>query len=416
MRAVVGSHQKSFLRSVGRTAAFNSGAALISATTGILLARWLGTSGRGDYAAVTSYFTLTLVFFELGLGSSVMFHVSKDKRRHADYVWTAITLLMPLAIAAGLVSMVAGVTIFDGSSARRSAFLLLPAAIILSFASAPALFVLQSLALRKWNVVRLSQPIAFFMLVVGAHFMVGLTVPLVINFLSVSLAVQTGLAWLFYVRVGGGRGRFKRELVRPLLHFGVLNMSSTAPNAVNGRLDQMVLALMVSSASLGQYAVAVSLSTLAAPVVVAFGYVAFPSLARGERMRETIASAARGALIVSVATVLVIVLASPFVVPRLFGSGYGSVTRLLFVLAPGAVVVVVNQVLGDLLRGLGRPGAVALCEGLGVASTVLGLVLLVPRLGVMGAAVTSSVTYVVIYALLFATVARHASALRVPTR
>src|SRR5665648_595896 len=97
---------QSFITSVGHTAAFNLAGTGISAATGILLARWLGPTGRGDYAAVTAYFGIALVFFELGLGASVVFHVSRYRRAHADYVWTAAGLLIPLALAASLVSVI----------------------------------------------------------------------------------------------------------------------------------------------------------------------------------------------------------------------------------------------------------------------------------------------------------------------
>lgn len=399
--------EPSFLRSVGRTAGFNLAGTGVSAITGVLLARWLGPSGRGDYAAVTSYFGLALVFFELGLGSSVVYHVSKYRKAHADFVWTAAGLLVPLALAAGLVSVVLGVTVFGDSPSRRAAFMVLPFSLVFGFASAPASFALQSLSLGNWNLVRLSQPLIFIVLVVGAHHQTTLTVWLVMILMTVSMAFQSALAWWLYLRVSTTRGHFRSDQVRPMLSYGVLNMSSTAPNSVNSRFDQIVLAVMVSSAALGQYAVAVSLSVLAAPLVMAFGNVAFPSLARGERVPETIRTATRGSILVSGVSVAVILVAGPFLVPVLFGPGYQPVTRLLMVLAPGAAVVVVNQVLGDVLRGLGRPGLVAMCEWLGVVSTIGGLVLLVPHLGVMGAAITSTVTYVLVYILLRRAVSRH---------
>jgi O-antigen/teichoic acid export membrane protein len=273
---------------------------------------------------------------------------------------------------------------------------------------------LQSLDLGSWNLVRLSQPLLFILLVVGAHQLVTLNVSLVIILMTVALAFQTALAWWLYLRACSPRGHFRREQVRPMLRFGVLNMSSTAPNSVNSRFDQIVLAVMVSSAALGQYAVAVSLSVLAAPLVMAFGHVAFPSLARGERISETIKTATRGSILVSVVSVALILVAGPFIVPALFGQGYQFVPRLLLVLAPGATVLAVNQVLGDVLRGLGRPGVVAACEWLGVVSTVGGLVLLVPHLGVMGAALTSTVTYLFVYILLRRAVSQHAGAFRSP--
>jgi len=412
MKSIHADSQRSFLRSVGNTAGFSLAGTAVSAITGVMLARWLGPSGRGDYAAVASYFGLALVFFDVGLGSSIVFHVSKYRRAHADYVWTAMGLYVPLALAGALVSVVLAVTVFGESPSRRAAFLVIPFAIAFSFANFSALFALQSLDLRRWNLARLSQPVIFSLLVIGVHQRVTLTVLLVITLMTVSLAIQSLLTWWLYVRFSAPRGRFDTRLVRPMLRFGILNMSSTAPNSVNTSFDQMVLAVMVSSVALGQYAVAVTLSVLAAPLVMSFGHVAFPSIARGERITDTIRTATRGSLLVSIVCVVLILFASPFIVPRLFGPGYDSVPRLLLILAPGAIVMVVNQVLGEVLRGLGRPGAVALCQWLGVISTIGGLVLLVPTLGVTGAALTSTVTYLIVYVLLSRSVSRHAATFR----
>jgi len=392
--------QRSFLHSVGRTAGFNLAATALGAVNGVFLARWLGPSGRGDYAAVTAYFGLSLVVFELGLGSSVVYHVSKYRSARADYVKTASMLLVPLALVASLIAVVLGVVVFGDSPSRRAAFIVLPLSVAICFAGAPASFALQSLDITRCNHVSLSQPTAILLIVIGAHLITTLDVPLVVNLMAGTFAIQALLAWWLYTRLSSRRGRWERKNVRPLLRFGALNMSSTAPNALNSRLDQLVLALLVSSAALGQYAVAVSLSVLAGPLVMAFGHVAFPGLARGEQVVDTIKTAIKGSIAVSVVSLALILAAGPFVVPVLFGPGYTSVTVLLLVLAPGAAVVVVNQVLGDLLRGLGRPGAVAVCEWVGIVSTVVGLVLLVPHLGVMGAAVTSTITYVVVFVLL----------------
>jgi O-antigen/teichoic acid export membrane protein len=400
--------QSSFLHSVRKTATLNLATTTVSAITGVVLARWLGPTGRGDYAAVTAYFGLALVFFEVGLGSSVVFYVSKAPRAAADYVYTAAGMLVPLAFVAALASVLLGLTVFGDSPGRRAAFLVIPFSIVLGFAGAPASFALQSLDMAKWNMTRLSQPAIFGLLVVATHSMRTLDISLVIGLMTVSLAVQAVLSWCLYLRVSSRRGEFQRKAIGPMLYFGALNMSSSAPYSLNSRVDQLVLAVMVSSAALGQYAVAVSLSVLAGPLVMAFGNVAFPRLARGERVAETIRLATRGSLLISVSSVAVILVLGPFAVPVLFGPGYHPVIRLLLILAPGAAAVVVNQVLGDILRGLGQPGTVAVCEWLGVLATVGGLALLVPGLGVTGAALTSTVTYIFVFILLRASVSRHA--------
>ena len=390
----------SYKRTVGRTAAFNVGMSAASIVTGILIARWLGPEARGDYAAVSVYFLFSLVIFELGLGASVVYHVAKAGSSYADYVRTAMWLLLPLAFLAGATAILVGIPVFGDTDGRRAAFLVLPVSILISFGAVGPSFALQSVDIAKWNLVRMSQPLVFFLLTVGVGLCVPLTTFLVINLMNVSLLVQALISWWLYTRLTPARGHIDKRYIGPLLRFGILNMFSTTPNALNSRVDQLVLAVTVTSAALGQYAVAVSLSMLASPLVSAFGNVAFPRIARGDSVLETIRTAVRGSLVVSVVVCGTVAIAGPWLVGHLLGDGYEQVTVLLLVLTPGAAVVAVNRVFGDILRGLGRPGFVAVCECVGVVLTVGGLMWLVPYFGILGAAITSSAVYMVVFLVL----------------
>lgn len=399
----------SFRRAVGVTASYSMFAAALNSVNGLVIARMLGPAGKGDFAAVSAFFGLTLLVFEIGIGSSVVYFVSKRSETRADVVRTAVVILLPLGLLASLAAEMVGLSLHGGTSGRASAFMVLPIAILASFMLAPPTSALQSLDLSRWNRMRLAQPVIFLVLTVAAELSTPLSVTLVVNLLGISLILQMVWAWHVFNRLQIPHGRFNTEFLRPILRFGASNMASSAPNALNSRVDQLILAVMVPASALGQYSVAVSISILATPLVAAFGYVAFPSLARGERIRDTIKLATRGSLLLSVAICGIIVACGPWLVPLLLGPAYRSVTILLLILAPGAAVVAVNQVLGDILRGLGRPGIVARCEWLGIVFTVIGLVLLVPRWGALGAASTSTVTYLVVFILLRFSVARQAA-------
>ena len=401
---------ESFLEGVRRTAVFNFAGTGVSAVTGVLLARWLGPSGRGDYAAVTSFFIVALLVSTLGIESAVVYYVSRDHASRGNYVRTATVTLLPLFFVASIVSVAIGRTL-GTSDSRLAAFAVLPLSFGASMAMTPALFALQALNLRWWSVVRFAQPVAFFGGVILIRLLTSLTAPLVILIMGGSLILQAGFAWLVYRRYRSPSSHFDSQLVRPMLRFGILNMWSTAPQALNSRVDQVVLAGMVSSPALGQYAVAVSLSVIAAPLVVAFGYVAFPRLAGGRDALETIRTALRGSWILSTACVAAVTLAGPLIVPRLFGRGYELVPELILVLAPGAVVMVLNQVLVDLLRGLGKPGIAGVCQWVGVPVLFGGLALAVPLVGVIGAAATSSIVYLLVYVLLRHAVSREVAEL-----
>ncbi|SHG29755.1 Membrane protein involved in the export of O-antigen and teichoic acid [Jatrophihabitans endophyticus] len=380
------------------TALANAATSVVAAGTSIGLARVLGAEGRGVYAAATTYFGIALVFFELGLGSAVVYYAARDPDRRAAQVRTCGLLLVPLSVAASLLAVVLGATAFDEHSAR-TAFFIVPACIVVSFAGTGATFALQATALTGWNLTRLLQPVLFLVVVAVLWSASALTIATTMWALAVSLLGQTLFARRWFARWGHG-GRWDRNVARDLLRYGLLNVTSTAPNNINGRFDQLVLAVVGSAAALGQYAVAVTLSLLAGPLAVAFGNVAFPRLAAGSDPLHTIRRSVRGATVLALGIEIVIVVVAPWIVPALFGPQFGDVVHLLLILAPGAVAFTVNQVLGDLLRGLGRPGLVSRCEWTGVVGTVAGLALFAPTYGAVAAAWTSTAVYVAVHVLL----------------
>jgi O-antigen/teichoic acid export membrane protein len=95
-----------------------------------------------------------------------------------------------------------------------------------------------------------------------------------------------------------------------------------------------------------------------------------------------------------------LVLLSAWAVPRAFGSGFEDAVPALWRLAPGTVFLALNRVLGDILRGRGRPTAVTAAEAVGALCTVSLLIAYVPKYGINGAATVSSVAYFTVFALL----------------
>jgi len=180
---------------------------------------------------------------------------------------------------------------------------------------------------------------------------------------------------------------------------------STVPRFVNVSVDQLVLSVWpgVTAAELGNYVVAVSLSSLVLPVSQAFGSVAFPRIARAhseaDALRiERVSLAGAG---VSATVIIAAVCAlAPVLVPVVFGNGYQNSIAVLWLLAPGAVFLAMNQVLGDILQGRGRPLVISVAEGIGAVVTVVLLAALIPPFGIRGAAVASTVAYGVVMVLL----------------
>jgi O-antigen/teichoic acid export membrane protein len=380
---------------VARTSIFNVAAAVVAGVAGILIARSLGPSARGEYAAVMAWFGVVLVLGELGQPAATTFFVAREPDRAADYVATARSMMVGSGAVALVAGLLAAPLLAAGSGAATAGYRLMFATCLVSFAAASYVFGLQAARIARWNLARISQPIAYLVLVTGLHLAGHLDLMTALAVLAATIAGQAGLAYWLCAREGLTGGRSRRALARPLSRYGLSQLAAAAPTLVTARLDVLVLSLTMPPAALGHYAIAASVTALALPVVSAIGNVSFPRIASRTLSPERLFRLQRFALLVSAAVgvvlLLPVVVSAPVLVPLVFGAGFRDAVPLVVLLAPGGVLLACGRVCADLLKGHGRPLAVAGAQGAAALSTIVMLAALVPLFGVTGAAVTTSV-------------------------
>lgn len=382
---------------IARTACFNVASAGTAALGGVIMARAVGPTVRGEYAAVTSWLGVLLLVGEVGQTAAVCFYVARDPRHARSYVATSRAIMLVTGAAALACGLIAAPVLAHGSPGLAGAYRLSFAGSVIGFAGASYTFSLQARSIRRWNLVRLSQPALGLAGIAVLWRMRLLTLHTAIVTVLATTAIQLGFAYYWCRRTRLAPGHFHRELVRPLVRYGATQLTATTPAAVNMYLDQLVLSQVVPPADLGRYAIAVSITLLPVPLVSAIGNVAFPRLAaqrvvsaRSHRLQRAAILASAG---LASAILLPVAAIAPWLIPLVFGPGYRGVVPLLWLLTPGGVFLACGQVAGDLLRGLGRPGLVAAAQGLAVVFTVILLIALLPVAGVAAAAIASTSAY-----------------------
>ncbi|NDL57646.1 oligosaccharide flippase family protein [Phytoactinopolyspora mesophila] len=396
MSPIVDAGLRRFGRTVARTSVCNAVTVGSAGLAGIFIARALGPSVRGEYAAIMAWFGVVLVVGQLGQTAATTFFVARERNRAAEYVATSRNLMVGTGILTLGVGMVAAPLLSSGSGAATAGYRLMFATCLVSFVGASYVFSLQATNLAWWNVVRMSQPVAYVITIAALYLAGQLELMIVLAVLSGTTVAQTVLAYWLCTREGLTRARGERTLTRPLLRYGMGHVASTAPTLVTTRLGMLVLSLVVPSAALGHYAVAVSVTALAIPVVSAVGNVSFPRIASRTLSQARLDTLQRWAvlssLVVSTILILPVVAAAPWLVPRVFGEGFDDAVPLIMLLAPGGILLACGRVCADLLKGHGRPYAVAGAQTIAAAVTVVMLAALIPPFGVTGAAITASVT------------------------
>jgi O-antigen/teichoic acid export membrane protein len=384
-------------RQVAGTAGYNVAAAAAAGLGGIIIARTLGPDLRGEYAAVTAWFGVTLIIGDMGQPAALCYYVAHDPANARGYVATSRAMM----VATGTIALVGGILLAPhlarGHPGLTEAYRIAFSISIVAYVGASYTFSLQAVNLNWWNTVRISQPALSLAAIVALWRLRMLTLNTALVVLALTMLVQLGWAYYRCRSAGLVPGRAQARHVRPLAGYGAAQIAALTPATLNAQLDQLVLSQVVAPAVLGRYAIAVSCTLIPIPLVSAVGNVAFPRLASRygvDRMTRRMQWAGiAGSACVATVMLAALALAAPWLIPHVFGPRYAAAVPLLWILAPSGVFMACNQVTADVLRGRKHPLAVARAQGLAAVFTVALLATLVPLVGVYGAAIASTVAY-----------------------
>lgn len=354
------------------TGAYALGPALGLATAPIL-ARALGVEDRGRLAAVLQPLTAAEALATFGVPAAVAFYVGRGylprqvmthARRTA--VWSLLITLIALIAYAPFVAsrqdvptwqitllwltitMSTAVSLQRGRRQGELAFSTLD----LERVSAPSLRFLGIAALAAFGV---SHVFPYALAQVAAFLVAGcmLFIPSISNIvLSYSKSITRRIFAKFAAYSGAG----------------------TVAIALNARLDQAILPILISSSSLGIYAVAVTLAEVPSIVTTVAARNLLAHAARGDALRALLRFGAIACGLCGLACLCLAVLAGS-IVSLLFGDAYAAATPVVRVLTIATFLSGVGAVCSSALIGLGHPkaGSAAQAAGLCITVVLLGL-------------------------------------------
>jgi O-antigen/teichoic acid export membrane protein len=369
----------------------------LNALTGVLLARALGPHGRGELTAVMLWPNLLAVVGGLGVVEAITYHAARAAAPPQHLLGSGLALgLVQSATLAGAGALVVPRVLGDHGPGAVSAGYLYLAYIPLHFL---ALYLMAIIGGLRWYGT--FQALRMLVIVLSAG---ALAAAAAAGMLTVRTAVAaylvanlvTALAAVVALRVWRTRPRVDHGLVRRLLAFGARSHGGTVSSTLNERLDQLLISVFLAPASLGLYVVAVTLTSLTSLVGSSTALVALPSVAgtpagpqQLRKARHLIAVTLLGSLAVTGPVLLFL----PALVDVFFGAAYRGAVNPGRVLLVAAVAFSVSRALGAVLRAVGRPLDAGLAEAVALGATVLGLAVLLPLLGLMGAALSSLGAY-----------------------
>jgi O-antigen/teichoic acid export membrane protein len=366
-----------------------------------LLARLLGPSGRGEYSLLLLLPSTLFALGQLGLPSALTYFAGRG-RSVASLAATAAMVAAVLAIVLVAGSLVALPSLQPALFAAAPLGLLQVATVALPILLATSFFgsILWGRQLvRPYSRVLASQSLGWLLAVVALVGIAGLGVT---GALAAYLLI-TGLgaaAVLLLVLRERSRSAAEAPSAGPvnlgaLLGYGLRLYPAGISTFLSYRVDLFLLsALRGDAAAIGLYALAVSLAEITFQVPDSVATLFYPRVAGAER-----AEADRLAPSIARFTLLITGLAAIALIPmawlaiRVVLPGYDGSLLPFLLLLPGTVALGLSKVLSGYISGLGRPEPVGIIAMVALGMNVVVNVVLIPPLGIAGAALASMISY-----------------------
>ncbi len=365
--------------------------------TGVMVARLLGPEGRGELAAAVIWPTAIVGIVGFGQAQSVTYFAGKMRENAGQIMGSALAI----GLLQGFLGCVVGWLIIPVVLATQNSsvidmsrwcLLVMLAGMGMSY----SLFVLQGTSrFLAWNVVRFAGPTTYLTVIV-IYWLYNVQQPMAVIWAILATSSFQALLGLLWV-VRTETVRFASDLIKPLMQYGGRSWLSSIPIMMNARLDQLVMSVFIAPAQLGYYAIAVVWAGITLPVSSAIANTAFAHVAGATTDRDGHATAIRAfryGLFANLIAAGALCIGTPLLLPMLFGSQFMTSVVPAMLLVAASVFSGMNYIISDSLRGMNRPIAPAIAEGLGLLMTGLCLAILLPILGIVGAALASLLSYI----------------------
>lgn len=361
-----------------------------AAGLGILTARLLGPAGKGIYALPSVEAGLITAGFT-GLGSALSYFLLN--RRASTQVLRPALAVSTLFVVVGALAIIPIAMLGGQHWTAWPAIVSLPASAAINLVSG---FAIGTKRVRYATSISVATTVLTLLLMAAGLFFVSRSPAIAIAVWIVANIVigLVGFSWMIWHarELKGDEAVPVREFLRFSIKVGAVQLISL----LNYRADLYIVALLTNAASLGMYTVAVSAAeSLLVPTQVA-ALVTSPhigSLDRDAAAHLTARCVRNNLLVALVVCGLLFAFARP-VVHLLYGSAFLPVVPVLQVILAGVFALSLGSPMSSYFTlKVGRPEVPMWLAGSSAAICIAVSIALVPSMGMMGAAIGSTVAY-----------------------
>jgi O-antigen/teichoic acid export membrane protein len=370
----------------------------ISAISSIIVVRMLGAEAQGTLTLMVTTSAVLITFFGGGLQWSNIYWVGRNKEDSNVIFFNSLVFAIAICFLLSAIYLIGGYRIlnrFLPYTISVIVFIALPFLLNQHYNQA----ILQGFQdFFKYNIVEIFRVTSLL-----------ITYIILIVILKLRTLAAAG-GWLFTViftsiisfylvnkRTRLGKIRLDVRQLWKSIKVGFRACLSTSIWCLLARIDMYLIGYFLGSTSVGYYSIAVLIAELLFLAPQVAGQLIFPKAAAQERDSHLLAARVnRISIVYSLALALIIAAAGKYIFMFLFGQDFIKSFYPMIFLLPGIIAINSGSTVGYYLGGKeGYPPILIISMFLALVANIFLNLILIPRFSITGAALSSSVAYMI---------------------
>jgi O-antigen/teichoic acid export membrane protein len=362
----------------------------------ITIARMLGADGKGIYTYAVV--TLGAIAMPNGLSAAIAWQYTKRGRSPAAILRAMLTILAAVAIPLSIALAAIGLFV---PGQRALLYVALAAPLALFTQSSTGFFLADSdVSMVNTSALFAVAAVALYVpLLIFAHASIWVVLATWVA-ATVAGAVYTVVRLRHYSALTTGED--DGPIVWEQLKYGVQMGITSFFAYLNLRIDVYIIIFMLGQSALGIYSVGLGIAEMLWQLNRSIVTASFGRIARGEENSAavTTATSMRHAFTIVTLGAIFVALVVPPILPRVYGRAFEPAVVVTWLLLPGIVAYSMMGLLSTFfMQQLGEPRLPLIFRVVSTVVCAVATVLMLPRFGIAGGAIATSISYIASFAL-----------------
>ena len=374
--------------------------AISSLVLGVLTARFLEPSGKGELYLVLQIMSVGAIFLSVGISPAYQYFISKKKiseQKIVSHIFFQICIITLILVGLFFIHEFI-FTILEINNISHQFILISFFGIILNITN---LFS-TSVVLTKKNGIPLHSFLSAIGSLLNLVFLVIFALTDILNFKTAILSYFIGLLIQIVPKIYIILLKVKiiflpdwYAITQELFKYAAPSFLTNLAVVLVFKLDTFIISEIKGLEALGIYSMAVAFAEITLMLPSSVGTVLFtkiPTSNDAEKL-ELIKKVNKILVFLALGIALLLILTSPYFVEILLGEAYKGSVFPLQILAPGLVFMSANYVFTNYFTGSGNPKITAKVYAIGIVINVISNYYFIDLWGINGAALASTLTY-----------------------